>query len=391
MSGTRGRVPPPEAVPVELEGLRHRLRAFIEDELLPVERERRLADEHESPAELRRWVRQRSRELGLFALFQPRELGGGGLGPLGLAVLHETVGGSGSALARFALGDDGGLLTLGTGEQRERLLAPVLRGDLTAALAFTDAREGPRTTAVRRGDAFLVTGVKAFVTDGPAADLLITVARVTENAGGPMGTALFVIPRVAPGVVLRRELRTLDGGVHGEYELRDVAVRASDVLGEIGQGIPRALLRIAAVRLRIAAEACGTGAWALDHALAQADRPHRSGVPLAEREQVQAMLADCAIDLFAARSALYAAARGAEAGADVEVELAMAKVLATEAVARIVDRAIQLTGGAAVVEGHPLERLYRRIRSWRIAEGTTEVLRLVIARGLLARGRGERD
>jgi alkylation response protein AidB-like acyl-CoA dehydrogenase len=128
----------------------------------------------------------------------------------------------------------------------------------------------------------------------------------------------------------------------------------------------------------------------LEDALTQADRPHRSGVPLAEREQVQAMLANCAVDLFSARTALYAAARRAEEGLDAEVEVAAAKVLATEAVARIVDSAIQLTGGAAVVEDHPLERLYRRIRSWRIAEGTTEMLRLVIARGLLTRRRGQR-
>ena len=253
---------PPGGVPDELDVLRRRLRAFIDDELLPVERQHGLADEHQAPAELRRWVRQRSRELGLFTLFQPRELGGGGLGPLGLAILHETVGASGSTLARFAFGDDGGLLTRGTAEQRARLLAPILRGELTAAFAFTDAREGPRTTAVRRGDEFIVSGVKSFVTDGPAADLLITVARVTENAGGPTGTALFVVPRDAPGVILRRELKTLDGGVHAEFELREVAVPVGDVLGEIGQGVPRALERITTVRLRMAAEACGTGASA---------------------------------------------------------------------------------------------------------------------------------
>jgi alkylation response protein AidB-like acyl-CoA dehydrogenase len=99
---------------------------------------------------------------------------------------------------------------------------------------------------------------------------------------------------------------------------------------------------------------------------------------------VQAMLGQSAMDLFAARSALYAAARAAESGSDAEVEVAMAKAVATEAVAHIVDRAMQLSGGAAVVEGHPLARLYRRIRSWRIAEGTTEILRLTVARRLLA-------
>jgi alkylation response protein AidB-like acyl-CoA dehydrogenase len=377
----------PGGVPAELGALARRLRAFIDDELIPAERTHGIHEAHEAPAEVRRWVRRRARELGLYTLLQPTAVGGGGLGPLGGAVLHETSAASGSALARFALGDDGGLLALGDAAQRVRFLVPVLRGEQTAAFAFTDAREGPRTTAARRGDVFIVSGVKSFVTDGAHADLLIVVARVTENADGPTGTAVLVVPRGAPGMTVRRELRTLDGGEHAEIELREVPVPAADVLGEIGQGLPSALGRITTVRLRVAAVACGTGLWVLHFALAQVDRPHRSGVPLAEREQVQAMLADTAMDLFAARSALYAAARQAEAGAEAEVEVAMAKALATEAVARMVDRAIQLTGGAAVVEGHPLERLYRRIRGWRIAEGTTEILRLSIARGLLARRR----
>lgn len=115
---------PPDALPDDIHEIRRRLRAFIEDELLPVERERGLADEHQAPADLRRWVRRRSRELSIFTLLQPRELGGGGLGPLALAALYETIGASGSALARYALGDDGGLLALGTAEQREAPARP---------------------------------------------------------------------------------------------------------------------------------------------------------------------------------------------------------------------------------------------------------------------------
>ena len=201
---------------------------------------------------------------------------------------------------------------------------------------------------------------------------------------------MFVIPRAAAGVTLRRTLATLDGALHGEFELRDVRVPAGDMIGEVGQGLPRALEDIAATRLRLSATACGAARWTLDWVLGQVDRPHRSGTPLAEREQVQAMLAESALDLFAARSAVYSVARLVASGEPADVETAMAKALATEAVARVVDRAIQLTGGAAVVAGHPLERLYRRIRSWRIAEGTTEVLRLTIARGLLARRRRSR-
>jgi alkylation response protein AidB-like acyl-CoA dehydrogenase len=336
---------------------------------------------------VRRWVRERSEALGLYRLLQGPEVGGAGLGPRGQVALYEAIGASGTVLGRHALGGSGGLLRLGTPEQRERFLLPVLRGALEAAFAFTDAREGPRTTAVRRGDRFLVSGVKSFVTNGRHADLLVTVGAVTENEGGPTGAAIFVVPRQASGVALRRELRTLDGAAHGEFELREVPVPAADVLGEIGQGLPRALEDIGALRLRVAATACGTARWALDYTLAQVDRPHRSGTPLADREQVRAMIADSAMECFAARSAVYAAADLAEGGADADAETAMAKALATEAVARVVDRAIQLTGGAAVVEDHPLACLYRRIRTWRIAEGSTEVLRLAVARGLLARRR----
>lgn len=372
-----------EALPAELEAVRLRLRAFLHEELLPAEREQGLREEADAPPALRRWVRTRSDARGLFRQLQPADLGGGGLGPLGQVALHEEIAAAGSVLGRFALGGDGGLLRHGTADQRRRFLAPVLSGELAAAFAFTDPPEGPRTTAVRRGDVFVLTGVKAFVTDGPRADLLLTVARVTENTGGLTGTGLFVLRREAPGVRLSRELRTLDGGLHGEFALEEAPVPQADVLGEIGQGLPRALESITALRLRAAAHACGTGRWALDYTLGQTARPHRSGTPLREREQVQAMIADSATDLFAARSALYACARMAESGRDVEIEVAMAKTLATEAVARIVDRAMQLTGGPSVVEGHPLARLYRVIRAWRIAEGTTEVLRLVIARGLI--------
>ena len=373
----------PIALPPEIVALRARLRAFIAGELAPASVSEGIADEAQASPALRRWARARSAELGFYQLAQPAELGGGGLGPVGLAALHEEIARSQCALGGLVLGGDGGLLRMATGSQRERFLLPVLRGELTAALAFTDAREGPRTTAVRRGDAFVVTGVKSFVTVGPQADLLLTVAKVTDNPGGKTGTAVLIVRSDAPGVALVSEIRTLDGGLHGEFELKNVEVPAADQIGEIGQGLPKALESITALRLRAAAAACGTARWTLDYALEQARRPHRTGAPLGEREQVQAMLGESAMDLFAARGALYAAACAAEAG-DAETEVAMAKAIATEAVARILDRAMQLSGGAAVVEGHPLARLYRRIRAWRIAEGTTEILRLTVARRLLA-------
>jgi len=372
-------------LPPDLLHLRTRLERFLADEVLPLEDGHPSAEE---PSEdLRRRVRRLSDERGFFRLGLPAEDRGGGLGPLGMTVVRETIAASGSRLGRSLLGSGGGMLRHGDEEQRRRYLESVLHGELTTAFAFTDAREGPRTTARREGDALVLNGVKSFVTGGPGADLLLVVANVVENDGGPTGTAVLIVRRQAEGVELRRRLHTLDGGEHGEFVFRDCRVPLADVLGRIGEGLPRAMATITATRLSLAATAVGTGRWLLDWLLEQLDRPHRTGVPLAEREQVQAMVADSATELYAARSALYAAASLAESGADAEVETAIAKTLATEGTGRAVDRAIQLTGGAAVVEGHPLERLYREVRGWRIAEGTTEILRLTITRGLLARRR----
>lgn len=368
-----------DQLPLDLETLRDRLAAFLRDEVRAAEQRDGVRSLGDATPELRRWIRRRADELGLFRLLQPVDLGGGGVGMLGQAALHDTIGASGTVLGELTLGGSGGLLRLGTPSQRERFLLPVLRGDLDAAFAFTDAREGPRTTARRRGDTFVVDGVKSFVTHGPHADLLLTVVNVVDSdgAGGPTGSAILVVRRDAPGVTLRRRLTTLDGDVHGEFELSGVVVPATDLIGQIGQGLPKALENITGLRLRAAALACGTGRFVMDWTLAHVTRPHRSGTPLAEREQVQAMMAEGAMDLFSARASLYAAAR-----AEDDLQITMAKVLATEAVARIVDRAMQLTGGAAVVEDHPLAWLYRKIRGWRIGEGTTEVLKLTIARRL---------
>lgn len=370
-------------LPPDLIELRARLARFLAETVLPLERD---LPEGEPPwADLARRVRLLSAEQGFFRLGLPLEEGGGGLGPLGLVVVRETIAASGVQLGRAILGAGGGLLRGGTPAQRERYLQPALRGELTTAFAFTDAREGPRTVARRDGDAFLLDGVKSFVTGGPEADLLLVVANVVENGDGPTGAAIFLVRRAAPGVELRRILRTLDDGSHGEFAFHGCRVGDDDILGEIGAGLPRAMQNIAGLRLSLAATAAGTGLWLLAWLLDQLDRPHRSGTPLAEREQVQALLAESAAELYAARAALYAAARAAEAGRDADVETALAKSLTTEAAGRAVDRAIQLTGGAAVVEGHPLARLYRTVRAWRIAEGTTEILKLTVARGLLAR------
>src|SRR5207245_6495132 len=141
--------------------------------------------------------------------------------------------------------------------------------------------------------------------------------------------------------------------VHGEFALDQVEVPAADMIGDIGQGLPRALESIAILRLRAAALACGAAGWALAHALDGARRPHRTGAPLGEREQVQAMLGESATELYAARAAVYATAARAEACEDIETEAARAKAIATETAARVRHRPRPLPPLAGIVEAPP--------------------------------------
>ena len=373
----------------EVEDLRRRLHQHIEAELLRLEAAEGLSAGSEIAPELRRRVRTRSQELGFFRLAMPEEEGGGA-GPVALTAVREEIARSGSVLARFLLGRSAGVLRRARGEQRSRYLEPVLRGERAYAFAFTEPRAGSgpggaRTTAVPDGEGYRLTGTKSFVTDGPYADFLLVLAGVSAVDGAGAGTALFIVDRDTPGLEMGQRLETMDGGVHCVYHLRNVYVPAGHILGEVGEGMPRAMENINLARLSLAATAAGTAWRVLDLTLAHTSQPHRSGVPLAEREQVQAMLGEMAADTLTARALTYHAAAAVEAGQPADVETALAKMAATEAAGRVVDRAIQLHGAAAYVQGHPLERLYRVVRGWRIAEGTTEILKLSVARGLLER------
>ncbi|MYJ01423.1 MAG: acyl-CoA dehydrogenase family protein [Chloroflexi bacterium] len=159
------------------------------------------------------------------------------------------------------------------------------------------------------------------------------------------------------------------------------------MLGNVGDGMPRAMQNIDRMRLGVAAECVGWTRWVARTTLQRIEGPHRSGQPLAEQQQVQAIFADIAADSFAARAALYQAAEAREADEPTAgTQVAAAKWLASECLHRSVDRAIQLHGAQALLRGHPLERLYRWSRSLRIAEGPTELLRLTVTRHIRQNG-----
>lgn len=372
-------------LPQDLAELQRDLLAFVAQQIDPLTSG---VDPEHPPADLRREIARRSEAAGFYLLSVPTADGGLGAAPLRSTAAREALACSGNPFAHLALARGPGIMRLADNHaQRDELYAPVLAGQRSAAFGFTEAPGPQRTQAVPASlpdgrPGFLLTGQKAFVTGGDRADWIVVVANVPAEShpDAPQGgTALLVVDRDAPGAEQGSVGASIDGATHCSFTFTQTPVPESRLLGKIGDGLPRALANIDQMRLRVAAEAVGMARWANRLTLERIEAPHRSGTPLAEREQVQAIFADSVTETYQARAALYRAAAALETNAaTAPTEIAIAKSAAAETLGRVVDRAVQLHGAQALLRGHPLERALRIARSLRIAEGPTEILRLTI-------------
>jgi acyl-CoA dehydrogenase len=361
-----------------------------QSELDLAERVRRLAAEVLEPrrqlpaAEARPAVVAAAREAGLFQLTQPRAFGGSEGSALALTVVRDELAASNAPFQEAVLGPGPGVLA-GVGEPLASThLRPLLNGDKRAGFAFTEpADAGAPTRAVTDGDTLVIDGRKSYVTGGADADFLNTLVQVDDR-----GPGLVVVDTDLPGVTIERTFRSIDGSHHAAFRFDGVRVPTTHLIGAPGEGLPRALRQIGDTRLAIAARCVGTMRWVLEDLTRHLAEPDRQGKARGEREGVRLRYADARIDSFAARSMVYRTARLADAGENVVNEAIACKVFATEAAARVVDAAIQLVGGSALVEDHPLAMLYRELRSLRLAEGGNDVLRLNLARGKLELNKG---
>ena len=264
-----------------------------------------------------------------------------------------------------------------------------MRGEKRGSFGFTEPDNVPRPTwAIQDGEDLVVTGQKSYVSNGAEADFVAALVNVERDADGTGGSAMVIIDMHAPGLSVEREFRTLDGGSHLAIRFDEVRVPKWRVIGKPGEGMPRALGGISTVRLEISAQACGIMQWTIGYTTDHIQAPHRSGTPLGAREGVRLRYADMRIDAYAARSILYRTARFVESGANDINEVMCAKIFCTEAAGRVVDTAVQLVGGNALAEGHPLGTLYRQVRSLRFTEGARDILRLNIAKGRLDKEKG---
>ncbi len=368
----------PELLPPELVALRDRTDDLARTVLVPLRNDDALTARQRADR-----VRDASKAAGLYGLTQPAA-DGTRASTLSITVARDTLGQHGVGHLAGLFGPGAGALA-GVGEPlRSEYLVPMLAGDKRGGFAFTEPADAARATWARRdGDELVINGRKSYVTGG--ADCDFVTALVDVEGTGP---AMVVVDTDAPGVTLTRRFGSLDGSHHAAFAFDDVRVPAACIAGRPGEGMNRAMAAISAVRLAIAADCVGLMAYVLGLAEDALRAPRRSGTPLAASERARLRFGEARIAAYAARSTVYRTARLVDSGENAVNECIAAKAFATETVSAIVDSAIQLVGGEAVIEGHPLEAAYRRVRVLRLAEGETDTLRVNVARGRLDLGHG---
>ncbi|WP_394846607.1 acyl-CoA dehydrogenase [Pendulispora brunnea] len=270
---------------------------------------------------------------------------------------------------------------------RERFLAEVVSGERVAAFALTEPEAGSdvasmRTTARREGDAWRLDGEKVFISNVGIARHYVVFANA-DPAGSKKGISAFVVEADAPGLELSPVPMSVDHPL-GRLRMQNCRVPAAALVGEVGHGMRLALGTLGVFRTSVGAAANGMAARALDEAIAHVRRRQQFGQRLADFQLTQAALAEMATELDAARLLVFRAAWLKDENPDSRdpTAVAMAKMFATEAAQRIIDRAVQLHGGLGVTLDSVVERLYREIRALRIYEGTTEIQKLIIGSAL---------
>jgi alkylation response protein AidB-like acyl-CoA dehydrogenase len=386
-------------IPPDLDDLRTRVATFVREEILPAEE--RMPEGHLDEEALAQ-LRQRARDLKLWAPHLPPEWGGLGVGPLGMALISQELGVS--AIAPLVLNcsapDEGNMHLLekaATHEQKERYLRPLAAAEVRSCFAMTEQASGAdaaglKSRAVRDGDNWIINGEKWFITGAAGAAFAIVVAVTNPDVAPQKGMSLFLVDADTPGWEVVREIPVMgthSPGGHCEVRLNNITIPASQMLGAEGQGFALAQIRLGPARLAHCMRWIGMAQRALDIATARARTRKTFGAPLAERQAIQWMLADSAMDLYAARLMVLHSAWLIEQDRPYRQEVSMAKVYVAEALDRIVDRAIQVCGSLGYSTDLPLERFYRDARAARIYDGPSEVHRMVIARNVLKASKDE--
>jgi len=380
------------ALPAPLRELQQQTRRFIADRVVPMEGDPRQSPHGPSDA-LRRELVAKGREAGLLSPHVGQRFGGLGLDHRAKAIVFEEAGYSplGPLALNIAAPDEGNMHLLeavATPAQQERWLRPLAAGEIRSCFCMTEPAPGAgsdpgmlQTTAVRDGEHFVIDGRKWFITGADGAAFAIVMARLEDGRA-----TMFLADMDQPGITLERTMDTLDScfpGGHGVVLFDGLRVPASDVLGELGEGFKYAQVRLSPARLTHCMRWLGAARRAHDTALAYARSRHAFGKPLGQHEAVGFGLADNEMDLHVARLAIWHTAWVLDQGSLGLTESSMCKVIASEAIWRVVDRCVQFLGGQGVTGETVVAKIFADVRAFRIYDGPSEVHRWSLARRIL--------
>jgi alkylation response protein AidB-like acyl-CoA dehydrogenase len=368
------------------------VRRFVREEILPLEADLDPDSSELEPADRDRLVAQ-TKAMGFYGLDIPEEYGGPGIDIVTRTLMAIEMSQHRAGLYAPCYGVFGGAglaqLYEANDDQKERYLHPTLRGEkrgffgLTEPSGGSDPARAIRTTAVRDGDHWILNGEKTFISGADKAQYGLIFAR-NDAELGRSGITCFIVDTDTPGFRVRRVIHTLRSSHYAtELELQNCRVPARNVLGEVGGGFAIAADRVSRQRIPYAAGCIGLAIRAQEMAIEWARVRRTFGDVLASRQAIQWMIVDNEIDIRTSRWFTLAAALRASRGQPFRTEAAMAKLVATEASARVVDRSMQIHGGYGMTKDLPLERWWRELRIRRIGEGPNEVQRLIVARDLL--------
>lgn len=378
-------------LPEEYKMLRETVRRFMEREVRPAE-EKVEHDANALPDDVRRTLQARAREMGLWCVQSPSEYGGAGLNLLGQCVVAEEAAKCRMGLYFPAAGsfaqDPPKVIFRGTPAQIEKYGVSAIAKGSTTFVAISEAGGGSdpaRSIATRaelRGDRYIVNGSKMWISYIDKADWGVLYAR-TGAAGDRGGITAFIIDPKRPGITLKK-IALMRSHQPYEVHFENYEIPLEDRLGEEGQGFAIAEEWLVHARVPYAAASIGVAQAAIELAMAWAKQRKTFGALLADRQAIQWMLVDSEIDLRAARLLVYQAAWNGDLGRDIKTDASIAKVFATEAAGRVVDRCMQVLGAMGMTHEMPLERWYRELRIRRVGEGPSEVQRMLIARDMLS-------
>ena len=366
--------------------VRDTVRAYVQDHIAP--KAASWDKSHAFPAaELKGLA-----ELGCYGIAVPEQYGGAGLDYTSLAIiLEEIAAGDGGVSTVISVNNCpvcSILMSFANEQQKRDFLVPLARGEMLGAFALTEAHAGSdasslRTTATLDGDHYVLNGAKQFITSGKNADVAIVLA-VTDKTAGKRGISAFLVPTKTPGYTVARIEDKLGQHCSDTAALlfENCRIPASLRIGDEGAGYKIALAGLEGGRIGIAAQSVGMARAAFAAALAYAKQRESFGKPIFEHQAVQFKLADMATQIEAARQLIHHAASLKDAGQPCLTQAAMAKLFASEMAERICSDAIQIHGGYGYVSDFPVERIYRDVRVCQIYEGTSDIQKILIGRGL---------